>query len=136
MLRRHISSLTDRLSKAGIILSAICAVHCVVTPFLVAALPFLGMGFLQNKTLEYSILIPGVLLSSYITIRNYNKYHHDLRILLAVLGGFAIMLAGHMVDAGVLVENVMSVLGALIAGTGLYFNMRATHTCEAHGHAH
>jgi hypothetical protein len=108
----------------------------VVTPFLVAALPFLGMGFLQNKTLEYAILIPGVLLSSFITIRNYNKYHHDMRILLAVLVGFSIMLLGHLINAGLMVENVMSVFGALLAGTGLYFNMRATHTCEVHGHAH
>ena len=133
MLKHHAASLTDKLSKAGMVLSGICAIHCVLTPLAVALLPFLGSTFLNNKVLEYSILIPGILLSTFITIRNYRKYHHDGRILAAVLCGFGIMIVGHLFGIQ-LVESVLSVIGALIAAVGLYYNMKATHDCANHVH--
>ena len=42
----------ERFSSLGGILSFACAVHCALTPFVVTALPLIGMEFLAEESFE------------------------------------------------------------------------------------
>ena len=45
-----------RLGTMAALVSSICAVHCLATPFLVGVLPLLGLGFVAEAWFEWAML--------------------------------------------------------------------------------
>lgn len=72
----------------GILASIACLIHCAAMPFVVAAIPFLGMqfAFLQSETTE-NILIAFIIGFAVIAIiPGYRKHKKPLALLGLVLG--------------------------------------------------
>ncbi|HEY2583370.1 MAG TPA: MerC domain-containing protein, partial [Mucilaginibacter sp.] len=45
------------LDNVGMTASVLCAIHCALVPLLITSLPLLGLGFLANPWLEWSMII-------------------------------------------------------------------------------
>ncbi|MFN7727764.1 MAG: MerC domain-containing protein [Bdellovibrio sp.] len=70
---REDSSLLDRL---GIFLSALCMLHCLVTPFLILSLPIMARYYLLHPYFHFfmaAVLLP---LGLFAFARGY-RYHHN-----------------------------------------------------------
>ena len=96
---------TNKWDKLGVFLSSLCALHCLLTPFLLVAAPFLGELFEQTWIhVILSLFVAPVGLYAF-----FSGYrHHKNKLLLAV---------------GVL--GVALVVGALLMGHD--------HSAHAHG---
>ncbi|HEY0245319.1 MAG TPA: MerC domain-containing protein [Mucilaginibacter sp.] len=92
MFSSHILSKLDRI---GMTASTICAIHCAAVPLLITSLPLMGLSFLANPLLEWSMIgLAFVIGVSSISISYFSKHHRPLPLCLLIIG-FVIILFGH-----------------------------------------
>ena len=95
-----VSTAIMSLDNLGIIASAVCLVHCLAFPFLIAFLPVLGLQFLDTH--ESHLILGGLiwLFALFAIVPGYLK-HKKLPILLGTIAGLSLVtfgvLAGHAV---------------------------------------
>ncbi len=76
---------TDRWDKAGIFLSSLCALHCMVTPLLVLALPMMG-SFFENELVHILMALFVVPVGLFAFWSGY-RHHRQLKVFgLGILG--------------------------------------------------
>lgn len=117
---RSVAPVGEKLDKAGAAASFLCAIHCAIMPFVITALPLLGLGFLASEPVEWGLLAAsGVLgtLSLCVGFREHRRrrvfgllgialallvagrmmHHHDFSWVIMVLGGLT-MMGAHLVN--------------------------------------
>ena len=77
-------------TKVGMALSFICAIHCIVMPFLMMAYPFISNSFLHDPILEWSML-GGMIFLGLFSIQHYKKKHHNSNLPATLFGIGAIV---------------------------------------------
>ena len=118
-----IQTLTD---KAAIGLSALCAIHCLVSPLLIVLLPSLTALQLDNEAFHLWMVVAVVPTSVYaltMGCKQHKRYHLltygliglSCLILAVVLGESLLGEAG---------EKILTVLGAVFIAYGHYQNYR------------
>lgn len=76
---------TNRWDELGIFLSGLCALHCMVTPFLVLALPVMG-SFFENEWVHLGMALFVAPVGTYAFWSGY-RHHQNLRVFgLGLLG--------------------------------------------------
>ncbi|MEM9857473.1 MAG: MerC domain-containing protein [Bacteroidota bacterium] len=83
----------------GFCSSAICAIHCALTPVLISLLPLAGLQFLTNAMIEYSLIIISIILASLALFRGYTRQHKDPLPLVIVGYGFLFITLGRFAQA-------------------------------------
>ncbi len=129
------------LDKAGATASLTCAVHCAAMPLAVTLLPLVGLSFLADERLEWSLLGLSALLGVSSLCLGFREHGH--RRALAILAvGLSLVALGRTAEerqwgrASVLVV----VLGGSTVAASHLLNRRLCHTCrrcraEAEGEA-
>lgn len=120
------------LDRVGACASTACAVHCLLLPFLITALPFVGLGVLASSTFELSMIGFAITLAT-LSFCWGSRLHGEWRTLLFVLSAAALFLFAHEVE-GPLHWVVMAIGGAALA-TGHFVNRKLCNSCkqcEAH----
>jgi hypothetical protein len=127
----HFSRHFDQIAIA---LSAICIVHCLAVPVLLAVLPIAAVSFGNSEHfhgLMLWLVVPTSLLGFLMGYRLHRRY--GLLVLgavgIAVLGAAAIW--GHQAWAEWL-EVSVSVAGSLLLATAHWHNFRAVRRCHQH----
>ena len=122
---------TNWLDGAAVALSALCLVHCLALPFLVAGLPLLARfseGHLHAQMLV--IVLPLSVVAFGLGFRR----HRNRRIVAAGTLGMITLVLGATVahsQLGLAADRAFTVVGALVLAAAHYFNsMRATHACS------
>ncbi len=105
----------------GFSTSIACAIHCAFLPFLISSLPFLGLGFLENPWIEYSIILISLFLALYALSHGYLRHHKKKRPILLVSLGFLIIAYG-LIWSPERLESIITPLGALLIGIAHYIN--------------
>lgn len=119
------------LDNLGIIASAICLVHCLALPFLIALLPVLGLQFLDSH--ESHLILGGLiwLFAMFAIVPGYLK-HKRLPILIGTIIGLALVTFGVLAGHAVLGEHGEMIF--LIAGNltlvGTHWKNRSLCKCE------
>ena len=118
------TSLWDRL---GIGLSGLCAVHCLLTSILLAALPLWSMAFTLDTWVHpvfAVLLIPTTLLA----LRRAVRHGHPRSVAVSMAAGLVLVLialaAGHGVGAGAWTEAAITTLGSVLLISGHWRNWR------------
>jgi ABC-type microcin C transport system permease subunit YejB len=114
--------------KLGIWLSGLCAIHCLLTPILVVALPVAGVRLFESHITEYILFSAGFIFSASTTLNSYFKIHRNAIILLTTFSGFALIVAAHF-SSSLFIETTLSVAGSLLVIYGLYKNQSLIKTC-------
>ena len=143
-MNRNMKTLGIQLSKAGSITSLICAIHCVLTPLALLALPVIAaqssgeldivLGAFLATTTEWVFLGVIVLLAGFGLLATY-PVHRDARP--AYLSGFGLLLliTSHLwvtpESAG---EIILDVLGASLIAWAGFWNRRLCHCLGCHTH--
>ena len=86
------------LDFIGFSTSILCAIHCVALPFLLSVAPIVGLQFLDNAWIEYTIILLSLFIASNSLIKDYSKYHHSFIALVIALVGFSLIGAGQLLE--------------------------------------
>ena len=123
--------LADRLGATA---SFACAVHCALLPFVIAALPLLGLEFLADHRIERVFVLCAATLASVALLSGYRRHRRGLPLMLMV-PGLALMLAGIAVDldTAVVLHSVLVTCGGSLLATAHVINLRIGYQ---HTHVH
>lgn len=114
------------LDRIGVCASTACAVHCILLPFIITALPFLGLSVLASSTFELAIIGFSVTLAT-LSFCWGSRLHGQRRTFLFVLSALMLFIFGHDVE-GPLHWVVMAIGGCALAA-GHLVNRRLCNTC-------
>lgn len=129
-MRHLIHSIRDRFDQAGILLSGMCAVHCVAVLVLVSLLG-IGGGVLADPEIHHyglaAALVIGLIGLGFGVMR-----HGQTGPLVTGGAGLALMAIGLAVPHGV-AEAIFSISGVSLLAFAHWRNMRHIHTQTACG---
>jgi uncharacterized membrane protein len=111
---------SHRFQKAGVFLTALCAIHCMAMPFLLTAIPFLG-DYL-SETVEHIIVIVSLLMATFILYKDYKQHKIKTPFILFGLGGLLQLTAVLFVKNQI--ETILLVSGGFIIMAAYFINWR------------
>ena len=114
------------IDQVGAGLSLVCAVHCLAAPLLLSLLPFVGLNFLANESVETLLLGTSLVLAVGSLCWSF-RIHHQYRTLL-LLGAALLLIVGGRLSPEETAEVVCVVLGAGLLAGGHLLNR---HLCKA-----
>lgn len=115
----------DWLDGAAVALSALCLVHCLALPLVVAGLPFFAQ--FSEGHLHAQVLII-VLPLSVIAIGLGFRRHRDLRIVAGAALGMLLLVTGATfahAQLGLTADRVFTIAGSLLLATAHWKNSRS-----------
>jgi hypothetical protein len=128
----NFQKLSPRLDNIGITASTICAVHCAVVPLVFTSLPLIGLGFLANAWVEWSMILFALAIGVYSIGLSYHRTHHRVLPLLMLIAGFALIMGGHLFSVPV-IEIILVPMGGLLIALAHFVNYKYTGACS-HDH--
>ncbi len=134
------STLGVRFSKAGSMISLVCAVHCALTPLALLALPLLAaqyggalegvFGTVFSHSFEWVFLGVIVVVAGFGVLATY-PLHGDRRPALITIAGFLVLLLTRLfTEPGTSLEIAGDLIGASIIAWGGFLNRSL---CHCHG---
>lgn len=131
----ELAVIADRVGAAA---SFLCAIHCVLLPFVLAALPLLGLGFLADHRFERIFVACAATLASFTILTAYRR-HRKRHALFLMAPGIALLVSGILIDiehhewlhTGLVVCGGMLVAGAHVIN--LVLSHRHVHSADC-GH--
>ena len=121
---------TNWLDGAAVALSALCLIHCLALPLIVAGLPFFAQFAEGHLHLQMLVI---VLPLSVVALALGFRRHRSMRIVLTGAVGMLTLVIGATVahsHLGVTADRVFTIVGALVLATAHYFNsVRSRRAC-------
>lgn len=117
--------------KTGAAISWLCAIHCLILPFAIAALPFLGLSFLLDENVERLIIAVSIIVALTSLLPAYLHQHRKPKILILFLFGIGFIVFSHFFLEENLVLKIPSVLaGAVLVSAAHLINYRECRKCR------
>jgi hypothetical protein len=123
-------NLIDRFGATG---SLLCAIHCALTPLVLAALPALGLTAWFNGSVEWALVSFVTLLGLLSLGLSYRK-HRAMGAFILLIPGLAALWAGLLyapLHESVVPHAVVMTFGGTLVGLAHLLNLRLNH-----GHVH
>ncbi len=111
---------SHRFQKAGVFLTALCAIHCLAMPFLMTALPFLG-DYL-SESVEHLIVIVSLIIATFIIYKDFN--HHKIKTPFIVFGLGGLLQLTAILFAKNHTETALLVSGSVFIMIAYFINWR------------
>lgn len=117
-----------RANKLSIFLSLLCAIHCLMMPFLVAFLPVLSMYFHKYHFVEIGIVFSTLVLGTNSILHGY-KHHHQNKIpayLFSIGIGFLVCssILHYTFDIHNSSQHIINIVGALLSASAQFYNLK------------
>jgi len=126
--------LSARLDNIGMTASTLCAIHCAIVPLVFTSLPLVGLGFLANPWVEWSMIILAFIIGvSSIGLSYFRTHRKWLPLCLLVLG-FLIIIGGHLFITG-WIEGIIVPLGGFTIAAAHFVNYKYVGICKTCDHA-
>lgn len=117
-------SIRSRLDRAGLLLSGLCALHCVTGVFLVAVLGF-GGGVLLDPIIHRIGLAAATLIAA-VAIGIGAVRHRRAAPFVVAMTGLSFMGGALAVDHGI-EEAIFTIIGVGLVSIGHFLNLRHSH---------
>lgn len=125
------------MHKLGASLSLLCGIHCLLTPFVVTAMPFAGKEILGNEAVEGFIMFFSVGLAAFMLTKDFMKLHGKYSALMLLAAGVSVLFYNHFSHShhdhsGI---GLLPALGGFIIFAAFLLNWhlgRQYHSCEVH----
>ena len=125
-MRSPLHQLLDRFGATG---SLICAVHCALTPVLLAAIPSLGLSIWLGDGFERGFVVFVTVVGLFSLLWGYRR-HRAFRALTLLLLGLATLWAGLLYPPfhePVVPHAIVMTLGGTLVGLAHIVNLRLNH---------
>lgn len=116
------------LDKLGITAASLCAIHCILLPVILPALPLLGLSFLADHVWEHVFLIATAILGTFALLSGFKRYHKKLYPLYLLLIGVVIYWIKH--DFSEALQPVFIIVGASLIVTAHVINLKLCNNCK------
>ena len=122
---KSLASLADRFGATA---SFLCAIHCALLPFVVAALPALGLGFLADHRYERGFILFATLLALTSIAIGFRR-HQRFGAFWFLVPGVALLLAGAALalDDATNLHIVLVAIGGTLVACAHVVNLRLSH---------
>jgi uncharacterized membrane protein len=113
---------TKWLDGLAVGLSALCLIHCLALPVIVAGLPFLAQ-FAEGHLHAQMLVI--VLPLSIVALGLGYRHHRNLHIILAGFAGMALLTIGALFAHdhwGIFADRAFTIVGALVLAAAHFYN--------------
>ena len=124
-------SIRGRLDRAGMLLSSLCAVHCVLGIVIVAGLG-LGAGVLLNPAIHRVGLLLATLIAGVAIGLGALQHRRAVPFVIAMMG-LSFMGGGLAVEHGI-EEAVLTIIGVSLVALGHLLNVRHMRSCASNLH--
>jgi MerC mercury resistance protein len=125
---KGISPHLNYVDSLGASASLLCAIHCVLTPFVTSILPLLGVAVLANERIEHVVLLISLTLATTSVCWGI-RVHNQRRILVLFGAALSLVLFGRLLMQGSL-EVIFVVSGALLLVCAHLLNHHLCRTCS------
>ena len=127
MIRSAKATAKNVLDKIGIAATSLCAIHCLLLPFLLPVLPMMGASFIAQESFEDSVLALTMGLGVIALYSGYKRYHNRLfPFLFFAFGG---LIYSQKDGFGVDIEPYLVMLGASLVVLAHVSNMKLCRRC-------
>lgn len=116
------------LDRIGITATSLCALHCILLPVLLPALPLLGISFLADHAWEHVFLIVTAILGSVALFSGFKRYHRKLYPFYLLALGVIIYWQKH--DFSESVQPFFIIVGALLIVSAHLINLKLCNDCK------
>ncbi|TAL91722.1 MAG: MerC domain-containing protein [Rhodanobacter sp.] len=122
--------------RIGATASFLCAIHCALLPFVLAALPLVGLEFLADHRFERDFVMFASVLAVIALIRGFRRHQQPLPLLLAV-PGLALLLLGvtFAENYSIVLHSVLVTCGGLLLASAHFVNLHRDRQAGA-SHVH
>lgn len=127
----------DRLDRAGMTASFLCALHCALMPLVVTLLPLLGLSFLASEPVEWALIGASATLGTFSLCLGF-KEHRSRRALAVLAIALALLVMGRVSHHHLQAQPwgvVLLVLGGLTMMSAHILNhylCRSCRRCTSH----
>jgi hypothetical protein len=122
--------------RIGAIASFLCAIHCALLPFVLALLPFIGLGFLADHGFERGFVLFACALALFALVRGYRRHQGVLPLLLAAPGLLLLLLGvTYAENYSIILHSTLVTCGGLLVASAHFVNLRIDRRYD-HGHVH
>ena len=128
-----VTPIRQRLDRAGIALSALCAVHCLVSVLLISAIGIGAEALLDPAVHRVGLLIATLIAA--VAIGWGAVKHRVAAPFVVAMTGLTFMGGALAVPHGV-EEAVLTIIGVALVSLGHILNLRHLHTSCTHGGDH
>jgi hypothetical protein len=118
------STYRSKWDAVGISASLLCTVHCVVLPFFLSSLPFLGIELLRSRLFESLTIGTSLLAGCWALSGGYRRRHHRLWPVFLFAAGMLVLLAGNLFFTNRLLELGSKLVAAVCIITAHMFNWK------------
>jgi hypothetical protein len=125
-MKSHLNSLLDRFGATG---SIVCALHCALTPLLLAAIPSLGLSAWLGDGFERGFVVFVTVLGLFSMLWGYRR-HRVFRALGMLLFGLAALWAGVLyapLHQALVPHAIVMTVGGTLVGLAHLVNLRLNH---------
>ncbi len=110
------------LDKIGIAITSLCAIHCLLLPFILPLLPMIGATFIADEHFERSLLLSTMVLGAFALYSGYKRYHGRLFPFALLFSGGFIYWQKELLGEGL--EPYLVMLGASLVVLAHVINMK------------
>lgn len=116
------------LDRIGITATSLCALHCILLPVLLPALPLLGLSFLADHAWEHFFLIVTAILGTFALFSGFRKYHKRIYPFYLLFLGVGIYWIKH--DFSEELQPYFIILGASLIVAAHVINLKLCNNCK------
>lgn len=117
------------LDRLGIAATSLCALHCILLPILLPALPLLGLSFLADHAWEHTFLLATAVLGTVALFSGFRKYHRKLYPFYLLYLGVAVYWIKH--DFAPEYEFIFILSGAGLIVAAHFINLKLCNSCKS-----
>jgi hypothetical protein len=119
-----------KLDNIGMTASTLCAIHCAAVPVFFTSLPLLGLGFLANPWIEWTMILMAIVVGVSSIATSFLRSHHRALPLILLIAGFATIILGHIFTKG-WHEAIIVPTGGIMIAIAHFVNYKYVGTCQA-----
>jgi O-antigen/teichoic acid export membrane protein len=120
-----------KLDNIGMTASTLCAIHCAAVPVFFTSLPILGLGFLANPWVEWIMIGIALIVGISSIGGSFFRSHRRVLPLALFIGGFVIIIIGHLFAHGSMAEAFIVPIGGICIAIAHFVNYKYAGTCSA-----
>jgi len=118
------------LDRIGITATSLCALHCIMLPILLPALPLLGLNFLADHAWEHVFLGITAILGTFALYSGYKRYHQQRYPFYLLAAGIVIYWLKH--DFSESVQPFFIFFGASLIVSAHFINLKLCNNKKRH----
>ncbi len=122
--------------RIGTTASFLCAIHCALLPFVLAALPLMGLEFLADHRFERGFVLFACMLALVALVRGFRRHQQPLPLLLAIPGLALLVLGVTWAESNATaLHSALVTSGGLLLASAHFVNLRRSRH-DVIGHVH